>query len=72
MVLINGSANLLINDSKDQITYSIATLYPGESLGDITMNTLKFKEQFIESYVKSNIECDVLVFNRKEFSEILF
>ena len=35
-------------------------------------STLKIKEEYIQTYVKSNQECDVLVFDRKEFSEVLF
>lgn len=55
------------------MTYSIATLFPGESLGDINLtNTLKINEKYIETYVKSNVECDILVFNREAFADILF
>lgn len=45
---MSGTANLFIHDSKDDITYSVASLFPGESLGDINMtSTLKIKEEYI-------------------------
>ena len=41
--------------------------------GDINMTkTLRYKEDQIQTYVKSDKECDVLVFDRKAFADVLF
>lgn len=63
----------MIKDNEQHIKYSVCTLFSGESLGDINMTkTLRYKEDQIQTYVKSDKECDVLVFDRKAFADVLF
>ncbi|CDW82617.1 UNKNOWN [Stylonychia lemnae] len=73
IVIINGTASLMVKDLEQNITFSLCTLFPGESLGDVNLaSTLKHKEDQCQTFVKSDKECDVLVFDRKEFSNVLF
>lgn len=45
IVIVNGTASLMVNDLEQNLTYSLCTLFPGESLGDVTLaTTLKHKE----------------------------
>jgi hypothetical protein len=42
-------------------------------LGDINLTTtLRHKEDHISTFVQAEKECDVLVFERKEFADVLF
>ena len=57
------------------MTYTVCTLFPGESLGDVNLTStslLKYKEDRSETYVKSDKECDVLVFEKQQFADVLF
>lgn len=63
----------MVKDLEQDATFALCTLFPGESLGDVNLtSTLKHKEDQTQTYVQSDKECDVLVFDRKAFANVLF
>ena len=73
ITIINGTASLYVENKKQNYTQSLSTMFPGDSIGDTNLiSKIKVNEQFMESYVESTTDCDFLVFDKKEFANVLF
>ena len=71
-VMVSGTSSLVVKDLVEELSYTVCTLFPGESMGDLNLiTTLRKKEYHAMIYMRANSECDVLTIDRKEFTELL-
>ena len=74
-VIISGIASLTVKYLESNESYSGMLIYPGDAVGDANI-----KDKIVISkgrgetkwYVSSVKECDVLVFERRQFTDVLF
>jgi CRP-like cAMP-binding protein len=74
-VLISGIASLTVKYLDTNESYSGMLIYPGDAIGDANI-----KDKIVISkgrgetkvYISSTKECDILVFDRKTFTDVLF
>lgn len=74
-VFISGIASLTVKYLETNEAYSGMLIYPGDAIGDANIKdkiVISKGRGEAKTYISSVKECDVLVFDRRVFSDVLF
>jgi CRP-like cAMP-binding protein len=74
-VVISGIASLTVKYLETNESYSGMLIYPGDAIGDANIKdkiVISKGRGQTKTYVSSVKECDVLVFERRQFTDVLF
>lgn len=73
--MISGIASLTVKYLESNESYSGMLIYPGDAIGDASIKdkiVISKGRGETKTYVSSVKECDVLIFERRTFSDVLF
>lgn len=73
--MISGIASLTVKYLETNEAYSGMLIYPGDAIGDANIKdkiVISKGRGEAKTYISSVKECDVLVFDRRVFSDVLF
>ena len=74
-VVVSGIASITVKYVESNESYSAMLIYPGESVGDANINdkiVVSKGRGETKTFISSVKECDMVIFERRVFTDILF